>query len=542
MQFQSYAYGKNHYHCDDVLPAVLRLFWSQVGEREERLTRWGELVGGEAYRVGAHVDQEAPPVLVMHDLDGNRVDRVRLSPAQEALMPRLAPMMAPPYEGGSWLEHYALGYLLADPGLYCILTITQQVVYAIHKYAPEHAHWQRELLAGRAWGATWMTEIQGGSDLGANRTVARRRDDGLWSLSGGDKYFASGAGLTDVAIATARPEGAPAGPKGLALFLVPRLRRDGSLNYHVRRLKHKSATRAVPSGEVELEESEAYLIGEADKGIYYTLENLTASRLANAVAAMGIAQKARLEALWRVRRRSAFGAPLREQPLIRRDLVDLAVRQAGGTVLAFCAVQAFDESWHETPPYSSRYHYARFLSHLAKNRTAEHAAESTRLAMELFGGLGFLEEYAVARWHREALITPIWEGPSNIQALDLLEAIGKKQAHEPFVERFSALLERSGTPQAKRARALIETELAALTRRSARQAQWYGKQLLTRLADAATVALLDRLAEAAGERFAKLSALYACRFIEGEEYPDWALDEPGLGMPAEIEEEEEDHA
>lgn len=531
MQFQSYAYGRNHWQCDDVLPVVLRHYWSDLDAAHARITSWGELVGTHAYRVGAHVDQESPPVLVMHDLDGVRIDRVRLSPAQEALMRELAPMMQPPYVGRSWHEHYAMGYLLADPGLYCLLTITQQVVYALFKYAPQHQDWCARLLRGDAWGATWMTENHGGSDLGANRTVARPEGE-HWILSGGDKYFASGAGLTDVAIVTARPEGAPPGPKGIALFLVPRLKRDGSLNYHVRRLKHKSATRAVPSGEVDLEGSEAFLIGEADKGIYYTLENLTCSRLANAVAAMGIAQKARLEALLRVRRRATFGKMLCEHPLIQRDLVDLAVRQAGGTALAFHAVDAFDDCWRDTPPYSTRYHYARFLSHLAKNRTADHAAESTRLAMELFGGLGFLEEYAVARWHREALITPIWEGPSNIQALDLLEAIVKKHAHEPFLEEFVPLLEAAGTAEANRARNLIEGELKALAGRNADTAQWYGKQLLTRLADAAQVALLYHLAERQGEeRFAQLATLYAKRFLEGEEYPSWAASHPSLYLP-----------
>src|SRR5690606_16254528 len=94
--------------------------------------------------------------------------RVRLSPAQEALLRELAPMNRPPYEGGSWHHHYALGYLVADPGIYCILTITNQTAYIIHKYAPEFAEWKDKLLRGEFWGATWMTEIQGGSDLGAN--------------------------------------------------------------------------------------------------------------------------------------------------------------------------------------------------------------------------------------------------------------------------------------------------------------------------------------------------------------------------------------
>ncbi|GBD85989.1 putative acyl-CoA dehydrogenase AidB [bacterium BMS3Abin02] len=522
MEFQSYAYGQNHFTIDADLSVVLSRYWRDFDAHREEMTRWGLLMGSEAYEVGYHIDQGAIPELVMHDLDGNRVDRARISPAQKALLAKLTPMMRPIYDGGSWHHHYAIGYLLGDPGLYCILTITQQTAYAIHKYAPELSEWKDRLLAGEAWGATWMTEIQGGSDLGANKTVAHHDEDG-WRLSAGDKYFASGAGLTDVAIATARPEGAPAGPKGLALFLVPRLRRDGSLNFTVRRLKNKSATRAVPSGEVELDDAEAYLIGRPEEGIYYTLENLTISRLANAVAAMGIAKKTHLETLTRVQRRTAFGHPLGELPLIRRDMVDLAVRQAGGMAIAFRAVEAFDHAWHDRPPYTADYHYARFLSHLAKNRTANHAAEITRLGMEIFGGLGFLEEYAVARWHREALITPIWEGPSNVQAIDMLEAMQKKGAHEQFVDEFTTLLEGVGTPAAEMALKTIQGTLSDLARMGADEAQWHSKRALVRFADAAQVGLLYDLADAGGDRYAKLAELYAAHFLEAEEYPTWAM-------------------
>ncbi len=527
MEFQSYAYGTNAWLRDPDLKAVLRGVWPAMAEHEEALSAFGNLANGEAYEVAYHVDHGAQPVLVSHDLDGNRIDRVRLSPAQRALMPKLAPMMRPPFEGGSWHHHFALGYLLADPGLYCVLTITLQTAYALHKYAPEHEDLKQALLGLDVYGATWMTENQGGSDLGSNRTVARRDGDG-WRLEGGDKYFASGAGLTDVAVVTARPEGAPAGPKGLALFLVPRLDAAGALNFRVRRLKDKSATRAVPSGEVELEGSRAERIGRADEGIYYTLETLTVSRLANAVASMGIARKAAQEVEERVRRRRAFGRPLLEHPLVRRDLVDIAVRQAGGLALAFQAVDAFDRAWHERPPYSGDYHYARLLGHLAKNRTADHAAEVTRLAMELFGGLGFLEEYAVARWHREALITPIWEGPSNIQALDLLEVMDKKGAHLPFADAMRGLLGTAATPEAQLASRVLDDSLASLAGLDALQAQWFGKDLLARLADVAQVAFLYALDAGRGGRYGKLAALYAARFLRHEPYPAWAMNDPDV--------------
>ena len=537
MEFQSYAYGLNHWLLEPDLKAILGCYWPEYRQHAGELTRFGELAGGRVYEMADFIDRSAVPELVMVDLDGKRVDRARLDPAHAGLLKELAFINRPPYEGGSWLHHFALGFLLADTGLYCSLIVTNQTAYAIYKYAPEHKAWLEPLLSGEAWGATWMTETQGGSDLGANRTAARKEGE-AWRLYGEDKYFASNAGLADLALVTARPQGAAAGPKGIALFLVPRLDEQGQLNFRVRRLKRKSATRAVPTGEIELRSSGdngslAYLVGEAQMGIYYTLENLTVSRLTNAVGAMGLARKAHLEALWRTRSRSAFGRRLVDHPLIRYDLTDLAVRTAAGLALAFHAIQAFDRAWMETPPYSPVYHYARFLSHLAKNRTAEHATSTTQLAMELFGGVGFLEDFAISRLHRESLVTAIWEGSSNIQALDLLEAMHKKRAHEPFLAEFIPLLERTAAPGARLAQERIEKTLAHLGSQPSQEAQWYSKEALTTLADAAQVALLYRLAEAGGERYARLAELYAERFLMGKPYPAWALDEPQVWWPLE---------
>lgn len=123
-------------------------------------------LGKEVLEVLYHIDQDAPPALVMHDLDGKRIDWVRLSPAQKHLLEALRPLNRFAYEGKGWVPHFALGYLLADGGVDCILTITHQVAYALHKYAPEHEKVKEALLYGGAFGATWMTEIQGGSDLG----------------------------------------------------------------------------------------------------------------------------------------------------------------------------------------------------------------------------------------------------------------------------------------------------------------------------------------------------------------------------------------
>jgi alkylation response protein AidB-like acyl-CoA dehydrogenase len=527
MQHQSYALGQNHYLLDPDLPTLLRRYWKGAGLDD--LRAFGELAGGEAYRVADHVDQQAKPVLVMHDLDGNRIDRVRISPAQQELLTKLAPINRPAYEGGTWAEHFSKGYLLADPGLYCILIITNCVAYTIHKYAPQFADWKRQLLSGDSWGATWMTEVQGGSDLGANLTQARPTAD-HWNLYG-EKYFSSGAGLSDYAIVSARPQGAPAGAKGVGLFLVPRLASDGRLNYRVRRLKEKLATRAVPSGEIEFAGSEAHLVGKAEEGIYYSLEVLTLSRLANAAGALGLARKAQLEALFRSGRRKAFGKTLNQHPLVRRDLTDLAVRMAGGLALMYRAIEAWQEAWQERPPYSPKYHYARFLAHLTKARTAEHGTYCTQLAMELFGGVGFVEDFAIARLAREALITPIWEGPANVQALDSLEVLFRKGAAEPFVAEFGSRLEGIGTEEARISLQAIQRVLAQLRLARDDEAQWIAKDAMRVLADASIVALLYELASLDGERYSQLAALYARHFIAKEEFPSWAMGELKLWGP-----------
>lgn len=524
MQFQSYAYAKNHWLLEPDLKPILQKYQGDLSSFEPALTDFGELAGGSAYEVADYVDRTAHPELVSHDLNGCRIDRVRLDPEHARLLKEMAFINRPPYEGGSWLLHYALGFLLADTGLYCSLIVTNQTAYAIHKYAPEQKAWLEPLLSGQAWGATWMTETHAGSDLGANRTRAVF-EDGTWRLYGDDKYFASNAGLADLAVVTARPEGAPLGPKGIALFLVPRLDEQGRLNYNLLRLKRKSATRAVPTGEVAFNGSLAYLVGEPQLGIYYTMENLTVSRLANAAGAMGLARKAHLEALFRVQARTSFGKPLMDHPLIRRDLTDLAVRTAGGLALTFYAVQAFDRSWHDMPPYSPTYHYARLLSHLAKNATAEHSAAATQLVMELFGGLGFLEDYAVSRLHRESLVTSIWEGASNIQALELLEAVHKKHAHEILIEEIHSLLAENHSHLSSTILQVVETSLAKLSSTRSEEAQWYAKDALAALAHALQAALLVDLSRHAGERYAHLAELYAARFIDHHPYPAWALED-----------------
>ncbi len=388
---------------------------------------------------------------------------------------------------------------------------TIQTAYALKKYGPEEVRDYYKNLAGLEeplmLGATWFTEIQGGSDLGANTTRAEFRD-GKWILNG-YKYFASGAGIADMALATARPPDSRPGAKGLALFLVPRLRSDGTLNYLVRRLKDKSGTVAVPTGEVEFIDTEAYLIGDKEKGIYYTLEDLMVSRLSNSAGAVGIQRKAYLEAYGYATYRRAFGKRLIEHQLVKRDLLEMEVLTEESLVITHKAIDLFEKASRDTPPYSPQYHYARLMTHIAKNITAENAARVTMLAMELFGGIGFLTDYMIERWHREALITPIWEGTSNIQALDMLEAIAKKNAHIPLLEDMKALTgEAYNKDTANKAYEYMEKTLNNLAVMSPRMAEYNAKYILDDLGHVASIILLEDLAAFTGnERYHGIASI-----------------------------------
>jgi len=133
MHYQSYAYGKNHWLLEPDLKFILQRCWKDFADHEQALIDFGSIAGGRAYEVADHVDHGATPVLVNHDLDGTRIDRARLSPAHASLLKDIAYINRPPYEDGSWHQHFALGYLLADPGLYCSLIVTNQTASAIYK-------------------------------------------------------------------------------------------------------------------------------------------------------------------------------------------------------------------------------------------------------------------------------------------------------------------------------------------------------------------------------------------------------------------------
>jgi len=412
--------------------------------RGAELRRYEEWFSRHGQPISDAVDRARTPWLRMFDTSGRRVDEICYPPEYWTMLHEgyRAGVIWRAFEEQSLLPSFELIYVTSffDPGLSCPYTVSLSTALPLEKYA-EAALKERFLAPmlrrdGSVWqGATWMTEIKGGSDLGANVETVARRDGDRWLLTG-DKYFASNAG-TDLAVVAARPEGAAHNVRGLALFALPRLRGDRALNYTIRRLKDKIATRSVPTGEVELRNSHAWLLGPAEAGIYLILEVLNVSRVANSVGSVGVAQRALADAMDFARERVAFGKPVLDHPLLRRQFEERWRTLGDAFSLAWEAVELLNEVWRERVPYSERYHLFRLVAHLAKYWTAEFAAQTAKWCMEVHGGLGTLEEYRVERWLREAMILAIWEGTSHRQILDGLEVMERKRASELLFDRLA---------------------------------------------------------------------------------------------------------
>src|SRR5207237_2678419 len=191
---------------------------------------------------------------------------------------------------------------------------------------------------GRAWtSGQWMTERQGGSDVGQNAVVARRDGD-RWRLFG-QKFFCSNIGC-EVALALARPEGAPPGTRGLALFLVPRDGPDGVRNrYRIDRLKDKLGTRAMATGEVTLEGAQAELVGGEDRGFAQMTAMLNITRLHNAITAAATMRRALMLATAYAGERVAFGRRLEQHPLHAQILREIAAEADGALYLTMRMAQ-----------------------------------------------------------------------------------------------------------------------------------------------------------------------------------------------------------
>ena len=308
----------------------------------------------------------------------------------------------------------------------------------------------------------------------------------------GLKFFCSNAG-SDVAIATARPADAPPGSAGLGLYLVPRITPDGAPNrYRIRRLKEKLGTRGLPTGEIELLDAYAEEVAPPPRGFKLMMEALEFSRVHNIFAAAGAQRRAYLEALRHAGRRTAFGAPILAYPMVQATPARPA-DGAGGLASAGARDGRRLRSGVATRPCGQDEERAwlRLLVAAAKYRTADQAVRAASTAIEMLGGIGYTEEYATARLLRDAQVLTVWEGPANIQALELLRILaGPAQggAHSvgSIVRRLD-LLPQPLQDAAAPVRRLLDAVASggAAVRSDPARGQHVAKRLLEQTADAA---------------------------------------------------------
>jgi len=496
---------RNYWASDANAKATLaRLAPVAANRWSSALDDFGAWVASEVEAEADYTDRHGRPRLESYDRDGRLVNRIVTNPLWDACSAEVYRRGAVGLNYGADRAPYALtfamGYLLshADVSLHCPVTMTGAVAYVLDRFAPPkvRARWLPELTRrdGRALSAgTWATERHGGSDIGATTTVAKR--DGVdWRLDG-LKWFTSNV-TGGLAVATARPEGAPAGSKGLGLYLVPTHLDDGAPNpMRVRRLKEKLGTCGVPTGEVDLSGTWAAEVAPPPEGFRLMMEALEFSRIHNALSSAGLHRRAFLEALGYCERREAFGGVVARYPMVQDELLKLLVQLEASVALAFEAAAAFDRA-HETPiaeADNERRAWLRLAVALAKYRTAEEVNVAARSAIELIGGNGYTADHVTPRLLRDAQVLTVWEGPANIQALELLRLLDPRYgAFELFRRRVAAAVEASGSPEAAAVEAGLEDCAAAIAYIGGdpARAQRHARRLLALMADVMAAALL----------------------------------------------------
>lgn len=427
--------------------------------------RLGAMAGAELDEWALQADRN-PPVLRGQTIEKHpayrRLEEVAFSTYGLAAMSHRPgvlgwPAPLPP------IAKYALTYLYvqAEFGVCCPLSMTDAAARMLRKFADPAL--QARYLPGLTsqdmdaltQGAMFITEQQAGSDVGATRTRAVPAGDS-WALYG-EKWFCSNADA-GVALVLARPEGAPGGTRGLSLFLMPRVLPDGTPNrYRILRLKDKLGTRDMPTAEIVLEGATAYLVGDPQRGFVQMADMINLSRLSNGVRAAGLMRRALTEALFVARRRVAFGKPLIELPLMRCQLLALMLpAEAARSVMFYTALElakadAGDEAARRR---------VRVLTPLIKFRACRDARRVTGDAMEMRGGAGYTEEWSDPRLLRDAHLGSIWEGTSNVVALDVMRAIRRESALEALLPDLDARIGRAPRLLAARIAASLDKAAA----------------------------------------------------------------------------------
>jgi len=299
------------------------------------------------------------------------------------------------------------------------------------------------LARGEISGAVAMTEPEAGSDVGNLSTTATQRD-GCWFIDGRKQFISAGNG--DFVIVLARSAQGSKGLEGLSLFVADRWVEERE-NYKVERAEHKFTIRGSPTCSLVFEGTRAMPLGEIGQGWRGITRFMNESRIGVGIQGLGIAQAALVAAQDYAARRVQMDKPIREHPMIAEMLLEMETTVAGLRALIVEAAALQDAVMHGTD--DSTAWRLRELTPLVKWYGSEEAVHTCRRALQIFGGYGVVTEYDVERHMRDALITPIYEGTSQIQSLMAVRDLMRSLLRKP-----QSLL--SGGPSATLARAKFD--------------------------------------------------------------------------------------
>jgi putative acyl-CoA dehydrogenase len=490
--------GYNLFETDAVLrEAVLR---EGAAWAVPELSAFGERVGRQETIELGFLANRNPPVLHTHDRIGRRRDEVEYHPAWHALLGlslgqglHASPWADP--RPGAHVARAAAFYLLAqiEAGVLCPTTMTYASVPALRRQPDLAAVWEPRILSRRYDGSfrpaaektsaifgMGMTEKQGGSDLRSNMTRATPDGGGREYRLVGHKWFFS-APMSDAFLVTAQA------PGGLSCFLLPRWTPDGALNgIRLQRLKDKLGNRANASSEVEFQNAWAVLVGEEGRGVPTIMEMVNHTRLDCAVGSAALMRQALAQALFHAGHRRAFERRLVEQPLMASVLADLALEAEAAAALAMRLARAYDAaSGQDEREREFQGAWRRVMTPAIKYFVTKRAPVFVGEALEVFGGIGYVEESILPRLYREAPLNSVWEGSGNVMCLDVRRALRAPGAADAVLAELSSA--RGGDPRLDRFVAGLEPKLRASEESEART-------LVERLVLAVAASLLVRFA------------------------------------------------
>jgi acyl-CoA dehydrogenase len=421
----------NQYRDDAFLRSYLQRVLPADVHRdvESGLDELGALAGGELYRLQLE-DRLNEPVHLAWDAWGQRVDRIEVTPLwkRAAQIAARSGLIGIPYErkhGRYSRIHQFASVFLFHPSsdVYtCPLAMTDGAARTL-LVSGNRSLIERAVprLTSRdpdtAWtSGQWMTESTGGSDVGASLTQARQDASGRWRLHG-KKWFTS-AITAQMALTLARPEGNGPGGSGLAMFYVETHDEQGRPNgMRVERLKDKLGTRKVPTAELLLEGAYAELVKDTRNGTRNIEPMLIVTRAWNSVTSVAFMRRGLALAKSYASRRRAFGAALDELPLHVDTLAGLEAETRGAFLLAFELVELMGRFEAGEIGDEQRV-LLRLITPIAKLMTARQAVQVVSECIEAFGGAGYVEDTGLPALLRDAQVLPIWEGTTNVLALD----------------------------------------------------------------------------------------------------------------------------